>query len=213
MLKNKKIEDEDLDDDLEIDDDDELDDEEDEEEIDTSTVKTAEIIAKHSKEIAKLLGHNSLDEAIEAAKKKKLEESGIDEDGYKAVLEALKADPQWQAFEAFKEQNKYMADLTAFNNKYKTSFTTTNITAEVRTIIEGGGLSFEAAMLAKYPDSNKKSAATGKEHLKEHKGSTANGRAGSMSREDEKKLIFFRSVNPTATKEQELDFLKKVGKK
>jgi len=204
---SKQDEEIDFDDFLSEEDEDEDEDEDDDDEI----IDNALAIVKQKDDVAKLLGYGNFNEALDAHTKQKLEASGIDEDGYKAVMDVVRSTSEYQAFIAYMEQNKFTADLQTFNTKHKTAFTNNNITKEVCAIIEKGGLTFEQAMLAKYPGSSKKSSSTGKEHLKVHNSSGTGGKTtGDLSRIDKTNLSFFKSVNPDSTPEQQKDFLRKV---
>jgi len=191
----------------------ESDDIENDEDIDNKAITDAEAMKEYGDKVAKMLGYTSLDDAIKAKRDAKLKETGIDDDGYNAVMDVVKSSPEWQEFEAYKQQNKYTKDLLAFNSKHKTSFSAENVTKEVQTIIEGGGLSFEQAMLVKYPKASKISSDNGKKHLKEGHGSGTGGKVGTTNIEDQRKLNIFLMVNPKATEEQRKEFLKNVSNK
>lgn len=191
--------------------------------------KEREKIAKEERkklreEEAQNLGYESWEEYVKDIQNKKLIDEGLDPDSVGPIIkEFMKKDPEYQeAMRYKKEKEEYESKLWAktqleqLNDKFNTNFKSVEELDDETIEMWNNGLTLEKAFVANNYDNIqndllKKSKIKGasKQHLKETHGK---GETGESIVVTDYELEYFKTINPTATKEDVIKYKQKKMK-
>lgn len=186
----------------------------------SETKAFSERLKKEKEKMAKQLGYNSWDEALEAKTNDKIIDKGLDPDTIKPMLkELMEADPDYRAAMEYKKEKeaveqKIWADneLKKLNEKFGIHIKDINSLDDNVVKLWNSGLSLEKAYAAEHYEDIQKAAIkrgnirqTGKEHMIDPVGQGPG--TDTVKKPTAEQISVFRALNPGVSDEDIIKYI------
>ena len=190
----------------------------------SETKAFSERLKKEREKMAKQLGYNSWEEAIESKTNDKLLDKGIDPETVKPILkELMQADPDYRAAMEYKKEKEEIEQKTwadnevkKLNEKFGLGLKDVNALDENVIKLWNSGLSLEKAYAAEHYEDIQKAAfkrgsikQTGKEHLTDPAAKGSNPDIITVKKPTAEQLQYFKALNPDASDEDIIKYINK----